>query len=540
MKTKNLVSVILSNSLFFLSVLFAQNPFVTEIYTADPTARVFDGKLYVYPSHDIPGCDEEKGEGNNGFCMPDYHMFTTDDLVNWQDLGVIVDQNTVPWVENNSFGMWAPDCVEKDGTYYFYFPGRPADKSAFRRIGVATATSPTGPFSPEVSYINGISGIDPGVFINTDGKAYMYYAQGGQIKMVALKDNMKEITGPITTFPFPEGYKEGPFVFKKDGLIYLTFARVIPGSNYELVYATGTDPKGPFTYRGSYMPNIGIGTNHGSIVQYKNKWYAFYHHWSLSGNNRLRSIRAEEIEFNPDGTILPKVHTRRGIGIPRAGDFIQVDRYSEIGGGAMVNNVKEGEPRGFQVEFVRHNSWVKFDRVDFGTSQNEFEVRVASGGVGGTIEVRTNATTGPILAKISIANTGGWNQYQTIKAVATGQTSGVQDLVLVFKNENVPANAFLFDVNWLRFGNDNTSLSTAGLGSGATQTFVAYSNPANQNVLINGLSGIIEAQLFSVEGQSIRKLTMSPQQNQVDVSGLTPGLYFLRLENGSVVKIQKE
>jgi len=114
------------------SVIYAQNPFITEIYTADPSARVFNGKLYVYSSHDA-----------------DYHMFSTDDLVNWTNHGVVLSHNTVPWVKDNSYGMWAPDCIDKNGVYYFYFPAIPKDGSRFRRIGVATSNSPTGPFTSE-------------------------------------------------------------------------------------------------------------------------------------------------------------------------------------------------------------------------------------------------------------------------------------------------------------------------------------------------------------------------------------------------------
>src|SRR5215471_7426717 len=125
----------------------AQNPFITHLYSADPSARVFDGRVYVYPSHDILASE---GKGRVGwFCMEDYHVFSSDNLTDWTDHGVIVKQNEVPWVKKNSYAMWAPDCIYKNGKYYFYFPATPTDTTNKRRfaIGVAVSDKPTGPFT---------------------------------------------------------------------------------------------------------------------------------------------------------------------------------------------------------------------------------------------------------------------------------------------------------------------------------------------------------------------------------------------------------
>ena len=425
------------------SYVNAQNPLVTNIYTADPTARVFDGKLYIYPSHDVSGCTA--GQGDNNFCMPDYHVFSTNDLVNYTDHGVILDQNQVPWVKKNSFGMWAPDCVKKGDTYYFYFPARPADNKNFRRIGLATSKSPTGPFKVERNSMN-LIGIDPGVFVDTDGKAYMYWAQGGNLKGVRLNNNMKQTQGPTVNFSnMPSGYKEGPFTFKRNGIYYFTFPRA--GANgYEIDYATGNSPLGPFTFRGVIMPAFARDTNHHSIVQYKGKWYIFYHWWDLSGNTRLRSMRAEEIQFNANGTIKSKTKTDRGIGIPKANDIIQIDRHNGISG-ARVERTKAPEPRGFQLSFINNNGFARFNRVNFNGRINELRARVASGGKGGTIEFRTGSQNGPLLGKITVPNTNGWNSWRTISANATGNTEGIKDLFCVFKGNGNS----LFNVNWVSF-----------------------------------------------------------------------------------------
>lgn len=442
----------LLSSVFFSSLVFAQNPLVSHLYTADPTARVFDGRLYIYPSHDVDTCTAN--QGSNGFCMPDYHVFSTDDLVNWTDHDVIVDQNDVPWGEKNSYGMWAPDAIERDGKYYFYFPGIPSDGSAFRRIGVAVSDSPTGPFILENNYIQGVSGIDPGVFIDDDGQAYLFHGGGETLRVVKLKNNMKETQGSTQFInDLPTGYKEGAFMFKRNGIYYLTFPRV--GSNgYAIEYATAQSPMGPYNYRGEIMPNIANGTNHHSIVQYKNQWYIFYHFWSLSGNNRLRSMRADTISFNSDGSIQKKVATIRGIGTPKAGDIIQVDRHNGINN-AQIHLVQGNEPRGFQVDYIKNGGWVRFNRVDFGSGNlDKFTARVASGSQGGTLELRINSPTGPLLSSINITNTGDWGNYQTLSADFINTTSGVKDIFAVFKG----ANGFLFNVNWLSFSASATSI----------------------------------------------------------------------------------
>ena len=154
--------------------LNAQNPIIRNIYSADPTARVFNGKVYLYPSHDI---FPPEGQRQDWFCMEDYHVFSSEDLMDWTDHGMIVTQNKVPWVRPNSYSMWAPDCVEKDGKYYFYFPSAPAEGRGGFAVGVAIADSPEGPFIPEPEPIKGINGIDPCVLQASDGNAYIFWGK---------------------------------------------------------------------------------------------------------------------------------------------------------------------------------------------------------------------------------------------------------------------------------------------------------------------------------------------------------------------------
>ena len=142
--------------------VYAQNPVIRNIYSADPTARVFNGKVYLYPSHDI---FPPEGQRQDWFCMEDYHVFSSENLIDWTDHGMIVTQNKVPWVRPDSYSMWAPDCVERNGKYYFYFPSAPAAGRGGFAVGVAIADSPEGPFIPEPQPIAGINGIDPCVLL---------------------------------------------------------------------------------------------------------------------------------------------------------------------------------------------------------------------------------------------------------------------------------------------------------------------------------------------------------------------------------------
>ena len=227
----------------------AQNPIIRDQFAADPTARVFNNRVYVYPSHDIPA---PEGQRQDWFCMADYHVFSSDNLTDWTDHGVIVSQEQVPWGKSDAYSMWAPDCVEKDGRYYFYFPNAPRSGRGFA-IGVAISDAPTGPFRLEAEPIHGVSGIDPCVLLDDDGTAYLYWSGMG-IRGARLKDNMTELADELQTVStpqggsmqvggqqmegLPEGFKEGPFAFKRDGWYYLTFPWVRQeGDTETLAYA---------------------------------------------------------------------------------------------------------------------------------------------------------------------------------------------------------------------------------------------------------------------------------------------------------------
>ncbi|WP_119844441.1 family 43 glycosylhydrolase [Reichenbachiella sp. MSK19-1] len=439
------ISTLLTILLFAQGAL-SQNPLVTHIYTADPTARVFDGQLYIYPSHDIvPPADLENPPR---FCMPDYHIFSLENGNTWKDHGVALDQNEVPWGAKNSYGMWAPDCIKKGNKYYYYYPAKPKDGSAFRRIGVGVSDNPTGPFKWEKNYIDGVSGIDPGLLIDEDGQSYLFFGGGHELYVAPLENNMKKITQkPLLIEGLPAGYKEGSFPFKKDSTYYLTFAHVFADEGYTIGYATSQNPMGPYTYQGKIMDNIDNGTNHHSVVNYNDRWILFYHWWDISGQNKLRSMRADYMEFKPDGTIRKVKPTLRGINQPTLGDTIQIDRYNEIKG-AQTAFVGGNEPNGWMVCETRMMSHVRFDQVNFGAgTAKSIQARVACGQRIGSFEVHVDSPNGPTVATFSAQHTGGWNSWTTLEAPVKQKIDGVHDLYVVFKAEW--GSTKIVNLNWL-------------------------------------------------------------------------------------------
>ena len=375
---KKIATIVLLFSTFSLAAT-AQNPIIGHLFTADPTARVFNGKVYLYPSHDI---FPPEGQRQDWFCMEDYHVFSSENLTDWTDHGVIVTQNKVPWVRPNSYSMWAPDCVEHNGKYYFYFPSAPKDGRGFG-IGVAIADSPEGPFVPEPEPIKGISGIDPCVLQASDGNAYIFWGAG---RCAKLKPNMKELAddtpkekvkwgerefemyGVNCLKDLPNRQAEGPFAFEYNGNYYLTYPYVRENTEV-LGYAMSKNPMGPYEYKGLIMAEHenGCWTNHHSIVNYKGQWYLFYHQNAFSPrDDKRRSVQIEKLYFNPDGTIQEVKKTMRGVGVNKATEKIQIDRYSTASTDvttALIDTVNTF--RSFQATLPAKGSWLKYNDVDF-------------------------------------------------------------------------------------------------------------------------------------------------------------------------------
>ena len=434
--------------LIFSNQIFGQNPIITDQFTADPSARVFEGKVYVYPSHDILA-NEERGR-IGWFCMEDYHVFSSKNLTDWTDHGIIVSQNKVLWADSSSYSMWAPDCIYRNGKYYFYFPAGMIDTTSrwgrSFRIGVATSYTPYGPFTPESNPIENVRGIDPNPFIDKDGQAYLYWS-ARNIYVAKLKENMLELESePLIIDNLPEkGLKEGPYMFERYGIYYLTYPHV-EDSTERLEYAIADNPLGPFKVTGVIMDQrLDCWTNHQSIIEYNNQWYLLYHFNDLSPKfDKNRSARMDSLFFNEDGSIKEVTPTLRGVGLTDASQKIQIDRYSHISDkGVSVAFLDTLDTfGGWKTLLTTSNAWVQYNSVYF--QNNDFKsVNVkALSERGSVIQIRINNVDGPVIARVEIPS---GNKWINIKAPLFGVKSGVHNLV-VFLNDNKPV-----EVDWIRF-----------------------------------------------------------------------------------------
>ena len=463
------------------TVAIAQNPIIRDQYAADPTARVFNNKVYLYPSHDIT---PPAGQRQDWFCMEDYHVFSSGNLTDWTDHGMIVSQELVPWGKKDGYSMWAPDCVEKNGKYYFYFPNAPKSGRGFA-IGVATADSPVGPFKLETEPIKGISGIDPCVLIDKDGQAYIYWSGMG-IRGAKLKDSMKELDGELKEVKMPqregmpemppnkvggeemkglpEGFKEGPFAFRRGDWYYLTFPWVRGskenGANptETLAYAMSKSPLGPWDFKGIIMAEHAnhCWTNHHSILEYKGQWYLFYHHNDFSPrDDKRRSPRIEKIYFNADGTIREAKPTMRGVGINLATEKIEIDRYSDASNDVttlLIDTINTF--RSYQATLPKKGSWLRYCDVDFSPIYDGYLVISAMAKDNTTLYLREKSAKGKVIAKVTVtvkSEAGPFRrdmsgQWLTLTAPLLYTPKGVTDLVITCEGEGV-------SVDWLQFKN---------------------------------------------------------------------------------------
>lgn len=318
---------------------YISQPLVSHIYTADPSAHVFNGRIYIYPSHDIEN-DIPFDDLGSHFAMEDYHVISMENPEsNAHDHGVALHISNVPWAKQQ---MWAPDAAEKNGRYYLFFPAK--DHDDIFRIGVAISNSPTGPFMAQPQPIPGSFSIDPAVFKDHDGSYYLYFGGiwGGQLqrwregrfradgkgpfthlpadnepalcpKMARLSDDLLSFTEevgdvlivdengrPLLAGDTERRFFEASWVHYYQGKYYFSYST---GDTHFICYGMADNPYGPFTYMGKILEPVTGWTTHHSICEFEGKWYLFYHDVQLSGETHLRNIKMVEIRYNTDGTI---------------------------------------------------------------------------------------------------------------------------------------------------------------------------------------------------------------------------------------------
>jgi hypothetical protein len=347
--------------------------------------------------------------------------------------------------------MWAPDCIERNGKYYFYFPANKKVADANGRkgfgIGVAIADKPEGPYISQAEPIKGVNGIDPNVFIDKDGQAYLYWSMGN-IFVAKLKENMLELASePTVIANLPsKGLKEGPFLYERNGVYYLTFPHV-ENKIERLEYAIGDNPMGPFKMTGVIMDEspMNCWTNHQSIAQYKDQWYLFYHQDAYSPKfDKNRAICIDSLFFNADGTIRKVTPTLRGVGVTPAFQEIQIDRYSsksEKGSTvAFFDSIQTFN--GWKTKLESKDAWVQYNTVDFGKQKPKaIQVR-AFAEKDGILEIRLDKASGPVIAEVKVSKGTSWN---TIKTKVSKPATGIHNMVVVLKDENP------VEIDWVKF-----------------------------------------------------------------------------------------
>ena len=449
----------------------AQNPFVQTWYTSDPAPMVHDGRMYVYTGHDEDGADF--------FWMQEWRVYSTGDMVNWQDHGSPLALESFSWADDRA---WAAQTVERDGKFYWYVCAH-STISKGMAIGVAVSDSPTGPFKDAIGkplFENGAwDHIDPTVLIDDDGQAWLMWGNP-QVYYLKLNRDMISYSGEVGRLDMTEeafggpvmgkrekgrkykdSYVEGPWLRKVDASKYK-----VPGEKrYQLLYAAGgvpehisystaPSPTGPWTYAGEIMPlsDTKSFTNHCGVADFKGHSYFFYHTGKLPGGGGFgRSVAVEEFKYNEDGSFPTIMPTDEGVAPVAA---FSPYRKVEAETMAFSRGVKteQNDRIGVYVTDIHNGDYIKLQNVTFeGSVPGRFTARVASGLRGGQIEVRLDSLQGKLLARLEVPGTGGWENWQTLTAEAeeTESDGRCHDLYLVFTGRKGPK---LFNIDWWEIG----------------------------------------------------------------------------------------
>jgi hypothetical protein len=440
--------------MFFSALCYADNPVVQTMYTADPAPMVYNDTVYLYTGHDLE-------TATTSYKMTDWKCFSSKDMVNWIDHGSVLDVTAFKWVRQDQDAN-AAQVIYRNGKFYYYvavsctLPGKGGIA-----IGVAVSDSPTGPFKDAIGgplVTNNMTtyashswdDLDPTVFIDDDGQAYLYWGNNAcyyaklNSDMISLNGSINAI--PLTTASFGPDYEEAPWVYKRNGLYYLIYASGFPEC---IAYATSTSPTGPWSYKGVIMPKEGTSsTNYSGIVDFKGNSYFFYHNDKLTGGGSYkRSVSIEKFKYNTDGTIPSFKMTTEGV----SGGADNLDPYVTneaeticFESGVQTEVCSEG---GMNVGFIQNGDWIKVEGVDFGSGAASFDARIASGATNsGEIELHLDSLTGTLIGTCPVPNTGGWQTWTTKNVTVSGAT-GKHDLYFKFTG----GSDYLMNFNWWKF-----------------------------------------------------------------------------------------
>ncbi|KAH7311919.1 xylosidase/arabinosidase [Rhexocercosporidium sp. MPI-PUGE-AT-0058] len=476
-----------------LGFVKADNPFVQTIFTADPAPLVYNDRVYAFLDHD--------NDGANTFVMTEWRLFSSADMVNWQDHGSPANLGTFSWSNANA---WAPQVIQRNGKFYMYAPCR--HKSGQMAIGVAVSDTITGPYRDALGKpLVQNNEIDPTVFIDDDGQAYLYWGNP-DLWYVKLNQDMISYSGSpvkttLTVAGFgprtkssttrTTGFEEAPWLYKRNGTYYMVYAANC--CSEDIRYSTGPSATGPWTYRGVIMATAGSSfTNHQGIIDYKGNSYFFYHNGALPGGGGYqRSACIERFVYNSDGSI-PTI-TMTTAGVPQVGTLNPyVQQEAETAAWSQGVETEVCSEGGMDVANINNGDYIKVKGVAFRSGTQSFSARVASAASGGSIQLRVGSTTGTVIGTCTVPGTGGWQKWQTVTCPVSSSITGTQDLYFVFTGSGT---GNLFSFNWWRF-DIGTSRPTTEIASSSTSR-----SPAPTTSLSTPPSGSCQA-LFAQCGGS--------------------------------------
>ena len=445
----------------------AQNPFVQTWCTSDPAPLVAGDRMYVYTGHDEDGADF--------FWMQEWRVYSTDDMVNWQDHGSPLALESFSWADDRA---WASQCIERGGKFYWYICAH-SRLSNGMAIGVAVSDKPTGPFRDAIGkplYEDGKwDHIDPTVMIDDDGQAWLMWGNP-RVYYLKLNEDMVSYSGEVGMLPMTEeafgspamnereqgkkykdSYVEGPWLMKmrngenekmRNSSPRFALLYAAGGVPEHISYSTAPHPTGPWKYAGEIMPlsDTKSFTNHCGVADFKGHSYFFYHTGKLPGGGGFgRSVAVEEFKYNADGSFPTILPTDEGVKpIATFNPFRRVEAETM----AFSKGVKteQNDQVGVYVSDIHNGDYIKLQNVSFGTQiPRTFTARVASGLRGGAIEVRLDSLGGKLLGTLKVPGTGGWEQWQTLTLDLPTIATGTHDLYFAFTGRKGPK---LFNFDW--------------------------------------------------------------------------------------------
>jgi Beta-xylosidase len=453
MKIKIIGTLLIVASLFPMLNL-AQNPIVQTNYTADPAPMVYNGTVYLYTSHD------EDVTVNNFFTMNDWRCYSSTDMVNWTDHGSILSYKTFDWSRGDA---WAGQCIQRNGKFYYYLPVN--QKNGGNAIGVAVSDSPTGPFKDALGkpLLTGYGYIDPTVYIDDDGQAYLYWGNPNlwHVKlnedMVSYDQQLGVVKEDLKDENFgyrakkidnrTASYEEGPWFFKRNSKYYMLYPA--GGVPEHLAYSTSDTPIGPWLYGDTIMHVIkdhGAFTNHPGYIEFEGKSYLFYHNAGLPGGGGFkRSVCIEPFQFNADGSIPLINPTKEGVtkSVSNLNPYKKVEAET-IAWEEGIKTASDSTGRVYVTD-INNGDYIKVRSVDFGKGAKLFDTNIASAICGGKIEIHVDSLTGTLLGTCVVKSTGGATNW-AVQSCKVDKVKGVHDIYFVFKGGE--GNLFYFD--WWR------------------------------------------------------------------------------------------